>query len=335
MHAVPSRTLYVENGFAADQLPIGTTAVHLDYYDSTERVRIIPEEEVRASKITSHHVRSFELHQGDQPLTPGVSTNIKGAEWSRPGTRRGGSASSLRDIEFFGGHQLEDAESALAASRALEMLGIAAERVVRIDAPEVLAWKGELMEPNEVIDRLVSASEPRKQHSIRKLLRSPSRTPVTTMRTAATDLRVEDIGTAHPGYIHDYLQEGMDVLSVSDPRYSGLQATEPTDVTAYLAEALPTVHGRELGQLEASGYQQMYPHEGNIGVDGSIRDLDDVVPTRSSAFMLYSGAVVDGCLRAIFRSEDIGIVPKENPRTSESLVYAAFERGFQQGKRRM
>jgi hypothetical protein len=329
LHRVPAEALYAADGFDLPVLPSGTTALRLAYIGEEAGVQQILPDEMRATRRNTSHVRSFELeHRGD-PIMTGVATTLIGAEWSMPGTRHTTGAFSVASVEFFGGMQRSDAEAALEASKKLEEWGVHGERIQRIDAPQVLAWNGNLMEPNEVIGHLVERSEPPEHQAlVAQSLRSGANQPVTVIRTAPTDIRLGDIERASRPQLREYLQIGMNKVAGIHGIYEGLHADNTGDVVTYLTEALPRIHGQQLGTIEAHEHQQLYPHNFNIAVDGGIVDLDGIVPGLPTSPEHYIDGVVGGCFNALARCVDLRVAPAKLNVDIEDVIYGSFQKGF-------
>ncbi|MCW1908141.1 MAG: hypothetical protein KIH63_002240 [Candidatus Saccharibacteria bacterium] len=331
LRRVPAETIYVADEFTIPELPINTTAVHLDYVGMEPEALPIDPTQLLAVRRNSNHVRSFELQTIDeQPIHQGVDTTLKGAEWARPELRwEDRRKRQVTNTLYHGGMQREDAEAALETSHLLEEWGVHGERIMRIDVPEVLAYQGKLLPARRVVDQMVDATILDRRWKYKRHLHGEGRQPVTVVRTTPTDIRLADVRRSiYEDSVYSQIQVGMDSIGEREPTYSGMQATDPTDVHSFFAEALPYMHGVELSKLEERGYQQRFPHAGNILIDGGLVDLDGIIPGGPPPHFRYLDHIIDGCVTALqatdtWRFQNVAI---------ELPVAQAFDRGFASGR---
>ncbi|MCW1908140.1 MAG: hypothetical protein KIH63_002235 [Candidatus Saccharibacteria bacterium] len=329
LHYVPSETVYVADGFAIAPLPLGTTAMKVfnPYVPATEWIHAARADDLVALQRNSRHRRSYGLAWDDMPED--VDVTIKGADWSNPSLRPG---YRIRDTEYFGGLQYEDAEAALQAGTRLDEAGIYGERIVRIDAPQALPMGNELHEPQYVIDEIVESYIFMKG-KYRTVLSRDTHRPVVAIRTAPTDIRLWDFqADASASQLSGYLEVGMQRAAEVDDAYAGMNPLEPADAEALFMKVLPDLYGRQMGRLEGSGLRQRYPHVGNIAIDGGLIDLDGIMPNRKSRIFRYADHFVEGAKRAqeVLAGQDMAPYPS---RFYDLKVRAEFVGSFKKGKR--
>lgn len=293
LYRVPAETVYVADGFEIAALPTDTAAVSL------RLMRDFPEVEPFDGSLTGtrrnpDHVRSFELTHYGEPLVDGVTTTLKGGEWTDPALRWENEI-TIENTLYHGGVQLEDALATLSVSHKMDELGIRGERIQRIDAPQVLVVDYEPKSAKKVIGGMVRNLRPEYtgdrsyifcdsngllgRFKLWRHLAAPDRRPVTMIRTASTDLRLSDVCTDYSAIDREEIvQSGMDALGQVDPDYTGLEVASAVDITTYFEEALPYNYGTQLGMLGAHSHWQLFPHPGNILLDGGLVDLDGIVP---------------------------------------------------------
>jgi hypothetical protein len=286
LSAVPAESVYRNQGFTElSVIDPQKAPIYLGLV-SEKIPGVENEDNITATRRGRAHKRSFQIGNSDStPLLQDNDVTLKGADWSDPKLFRHGFRAKKRS-EYFGGLQLEDAETATEAGIWLRSLGIYGEEIGSIQKLKFLPIDGHLVPVRAAVDILIREADLcfRGGALRRFYAKKPGLTPVVVTRRVPCDVRLNDLTDTTLAHAKTaMMQKSMDRLSRRVGSPNDLSADKPSDRLEHFGVRLPFAYGFQMGTLNGNGGYQKYPHTGNVAADGGLVDLDSIVSSKRKA----------------------------------------------------